>query len=157
MAYLVNLSADEEAFLKETPVLITILIAGADSDIDAAEIAEAKMLIDKNGKGGQTILDQFYQKVIEDFENNLINYLQKYPKETESRNQIISDQLSQLNNILPKLSIEVATQFYVNMKDLARNIAEASGGVLGYMAVDKEESKYIDLPMVSNPANKSQK
>jgi len=155
MAYFVNLSATEELFLMETPVLITILIAGADSEIDTAEINEAKMLLEKNGKGGQTELDHFYKKIIEDFELNLYNYLQKYPKETNSRNQMISEQLSQLNQILPQLSDSIALQFYDNMKDLARHIAQASGGVLGYMAVDKEESKYMDLPMVNNPAHKS--
>jgi len=39
------------------------------------------------------------------------------------------------------------------MKDIAKRIAKASGGVLGYISVDYEESKLMELRMIKNPAN----
>ena len=35
----------------------------------------------------------------------------------------------------------------------AKQIAEASGGVFGYMAIDYEESKLIELKMIKDPAH----
>jgi hypothetical protein len=38
------------------------------------------------------------------------------------------------------------------MKDIAKRIAKASGGVLGYISVDHEKSKLMELKMIKNPA-----
>ena len=150
MAVFFNLSAEEEAFLIKTPAIITILIAGADSDIDKAEIQEAKEIIYRI-KENASSLSSFYNQVIENFEINLDQFLGTYPTNTRERNQIISEELKLLNHILPNLELDTAINFYSDMKQLARHIAEASGGVLGYLSVDKEESKYMNLPMIKNP------
>lgn len=152
MAIFFDIPNEEEAFVIKSPVLITILIAGADSDIDKAEIQEAKEIINSiSNKEEDSSLKNLYKHVIENFESNLSQLLQVYPANAKQRNQIISKELIQLNHILPNLERSTAISYYNNMKELAKHIAEASGGVLGYLAVDKEESKYIDLPMVDNP------
>lgn len=150
MAIFFNISAEEEAFLIKTPVLVTILIAGADSEIDKAEIEEAKEIIERI-KEDDSNLSGFYQQVINNFTSNFDQFLARYPNNARQRNQMISEELQQLNEILPNLENSAAVSFYNDMKQLARHIAEASGGVLGYLSVDKEESKYMDLPMVKNP------
>lgn len=153
MAVFFNISAEEEAFLINTPAMITILIAGADSEIDRVEIREAKEIIDQISRDGVSSLSNFYKLVIENFEANLNNLLFAYPSNAKERNQLISRELTRLNSIFPKLEKPTAVNFYNDMRQLARHIAEASGGVLGYLSVDKEESKFINLPTVNDPEN----
>ena len=56
-----------------------------------------------------------------------------------------------MNEILIKLDKTLAIKFYESLKDFAKKIAEASGGVLGYMSIGYEESKLIQLKMIKDP------
>ncbi|MFT5642306.1 MAG: hypothetical protein ACI9A7_002415, partial [Cyclobacteriaceae bacterium] len=38
------------------------------------------------------------------------------------------------------------------LKELAKKIAEASGGLLGYLSVSYEESKMIELKAITDPS-----
>ena len=60
-------------------------------------------------------------------------------------------ELEKLNEILPKLPKEFAVDYYWSLRSLAKKIASASGGLLGYMAVGYEESKLIGLDMIHAP------
>ena len=147
-----RLDQEEKKLLYKVPVLVTILIAGADSVIDNAEIKEAiEIAKDKKNKSNST-LNHFYHEVDKSFEEDLKSYLAQLPDDTIERNKIIIQQLKKLNDILPKLDKKFAKSFYENMRELAKKIAEASGGVLGYMAVGEEESEFVDLKMINNPA-----
>jgi hypothetical protein len=62
-------------------------------------------------------------------------------------------ELKKLNRILPKIDKNFAVKFYQSLKDIAKNIAEASGGVLGYMSVSYAEAKLIGLRMIHDPSD----
>ncbi|MEM6829901.1 MAG: hypothetical protein AAF551_05250, partial [Bacteroidota bacterium] len=61
-------------------------------------------------------------------------------------------ELRKLNFILPKIDNNFAVKFYASLKELAKKIAEASGGVLGYLSVGYEEAKLMELKMLKDPA-----
>ncbi|MTI37897.1 hypothetical protein E1140_00195, partial [Fulvivirga lutimaris] len=94
----------------------------------------------------------YYREVGTDFEDKLKVMIQQFPVSAEERNPIIIEELTKLNSILPKLGNNFAEEFYASIKDLAKKIAESSGGILGYMAVGYEESKLIELKMINNPS-----
>jgi len=147
-----NLTDAEMERMLRAPLLTCILIAGADNNIDRKEIQEAIQVARKKANKSKASLMEFYQLVGEDFEDKLKIVLQSFPVEATQRNPLIIEELSMLNEIFPKLSKAFATEFYSSLKDLALKIASSSGGLLGLNSIGHEEARYVNLPMIQNPA-----
>jgi len=141
-----KLSSSELDSLAKSPMLVCILIAGADSQIDNKEINSAIDLA-KKGKAKASVAE-FYRTASEDFEDKLKIILQGLPFESVKRNAVISDELSQLNTILPKIDPRFAMDFYDSLRYIAKKIAESSGGLLGIKSIGEEEMKLVSLPMI---------
>ncbi len=146
------LNNEEIETMLAVPILVTILIAGADGQIDKSEVREAISLAKLKQKKARPDLIDYYREVGTDFEDKLKVMIQQFPGDAQERNPLIIEELSKLNSILPKLGDNFAIEFYASIKDLAKKIAESSGGILGYMAVGYEESKLIELKMINNPS-----
>lgn len=146
------LSNEEIETMLAVPILVTILIAGADGQIDKSELNQAISIAKLKQKKARVGLIEYYGEVGTDFEDKLKVMIQHFPVQAEERNPLIIEELSKLNKILPKLDNNFAIEFYASIKDLAKKIAESSGGILGYMAVGYEESKLIELKMINNPS-----
>ena len=147
-----NLSAEEVELMHKAPLLVSILIAGADNNIDKSEIKQAVNLSKSKQKTARKDLIDYYREIGQDFEDKLKILIQQYPVDTTKRTPMIIDELQKLNDVLPKLSKIFAVEFYASLKDISKKIAEASGGILGYMSVGYEESKFVDLKMIKDPA-----
>lgn len=145
------LSKEEQETVKDAPALVTALIAGTDKDIDTKEVDRSLDLMKwKNFRARPDLLD-YYQEVSADFPDRLDRILREMPERKEDRNPWIESRLGKLNTILPKIEKELAEQLYASYRELARHIAEASGGFLGYLSVNFEESRLIKLPMIDDP------
>lgn len=146
------LSTEEVEVMLKAPILVSILIAGADNEIDNSEIKEAVSISRLKQKKARPDLIEYYKEVGADFEDKLKVMIQNYPLKAEERNPLIIEELEKLNGILAKFNNKFAVEFYASIKDIAKKIAEASGGLLGYMAVGYEESKLIGLNMIKDPS-----
>jgi hypothetical protein len=145
-----RLKDNELELMLKAPVLLCILIAGADGTIDRKEINEAiNVTVRRKDKA---ILDHYFREVSQDFEDKLKILLQSYPYESSQRTPILIQELGQLNPILKKLDKYFAKAFYDMLKELAEKIAGSSGGLWGMMSVDSEEAKFLDLPMIDDPS-----
>ena len=146
------LREDEMDVLLKAPVYVAILIAGADGIIDKAEKKKAiDISKDKQGRARDQ-LTEYYKIVGESFEDNFNGLLDNLPVSTEERTQAVSIELRKLNFILPKIDKNFGIKLYSSLKDLAKKIAEASGGVLGYLSVSYEEAKLMELRMIKDPS-----
>jgi hypothetical protein len=146
-----NLSESEIDLLKKIPAMVTILIAGADDQISKSELKEAVNLTKiKQSKARKELLG-YYQEIAPDFEQSLNELLNSYPQDAEIRSKQVIEELERLNEILKKVDKDWATQFVSSMKDIAKKVAEAAGGVFGYLSIGYEESKLIDLNMIKVP------
>lgn len=150
-SYFDNLRQDETDLMYRAPVLIAILIAGADNQIDKKEIKEALNISHLKQTKARRILLDYYSELGKEFEYNLVEEIAALPREARKRNPVIIEELEKLNLILPKLDRKFAIQYYDSMKDIAKRIAAASGGILGYLSVSYEESKLLELKMIRNP------
>lgn len=147
-----NLSKEEENLVMNVPALIALLVAGTDKDIDQKEIDRALELMKWRKFHARPDLMDYYKEVSKNFHadvGRLVDELK--PKEVEERRNILSDELKRLNGIFPKFDKEFAEQLYKSYRELAKGVAEASGGFLGYLSVNFEESKLIKLPMIDDP------
>ena len=144
-----SLEQHEIETMFKVPILVSILIAGADNNIDNAEMKKAVSISKTKQQKARKDLIEYYRVVGSDFEDKLKVLIQHYPVDAEDRNPQIIEELEKLNDILPKLDQNFAIDFYQSIKGIARKVAEASGGVLGYMAVGYEESKFVGLDMIN--------
>nr|PZN52142.1 MAG: hypothetical protein DIU61_11990 [Bacteroidota bacterium] len=144
------LEASEIELMLKAPILVCMLVAGADGKIDSREVNKAMQVARRKAKSND-ILWQYFSVASEDFEDKLRILLQNYPNNAEARNQILVEELADLNAILPRVESSFRRQFYSLLKELAREVAASSGGLLGYNAIDKEEAKYIGLDMIRPP------
>ena len=146
-----KLREDEVKLMYRAPVLVVILLAGADNKFDKKEINKAISLTKLKVSNEQDLLHDYYREVAETFENDLKEEISSLPAPNFKRNALIVEELRRLNIILPKLDRKFAIQFYESLKEISSAVAHASGGILGYMTVGYDESKYVDLNFIRNP------
>ncbi len=135
----------------KAPILVCILIAGADGKIDRKEIKEAITIAGKQARS-RYVLSNYLKYASADFEDKIMILKQGYPRDSGERAAIIVNELSTLNTILPKLGKSFSIQFHSMLKELATKVASSSGGWLGISAVGSEEAQYLELKMINDPA-----
>ena len=144
-----NLSQEQYNELKSSLPLITILIAGADGDIDAQELNWAEKLTHIRSYAQPDLLNHFYEDVEKGFHEELESLIQSMPSDIDTRQDQISKRLAGLNKIFALLPNEVAYGLYESLTSFAEHIAKASGGFLRFGSVSHEEKEWIDLPMIT--------
>lgn len=144
-----QLSESEIELMKQVPAMVTILIAGADEKISQSELQEAVSVTKMKQKRARKELLSYYEYIAPEFENYLNSLLASYPNDTEARSKQVVEDIKKLNDILPKIENKWAQQFIESMKDIATKVAEAAGGVFGYMSIGYEEHKLIGLNMIT--------
>lgn len=149
MELLKNLTALEQQQLKDAIAYITILVAGADGDIDSKELNASEKLAQIRSFSFHDELVPFYQEVSESLGDKLKELIEELPDEVEARQDAISAKLEKLNPILAKLSIHHGHIFYDSLVSFAKHIARATGGFIGFMSIGAEEKQVIDLPMIT--------
>jgi hypothetical protein len=145
-----NLSDREQDAMMKAPLLVCILIAGADNNIDQHEVKSAIHLA--NAALAKSGVSEIFKAAAEDFEDKFKIVLQGLPPDAAQRNPVLVEELSALNAILPKLTKVFAQEYYKCLLFIAKRIAEASGGVLGIKSIGEEEMKWMKLPMIKDPA-----
>ena len=151
MDYLEKLTPAEKQMLIDAPLLVTILIAGADNNIDKREKSWASKITNFRTTTAHHTLKDYYALAAVNFDDRLDHIISDLPKSGTERLPILSSKLSLLNTVLPKLDARFAKAFYNSMITFAKEIAEASGGILGWFSKGKEEKKYLGLEMIDNP------
>lgn len=144
-----NLPDDELQELYDAIPVITLLIAGADGEIDADELEQSEKITKIRGFSGGEIMQDFYDKVGEDYHERLKRWLKVVPKDTAERTAELSSRVEKLNPILAKLTPELGAEMYKSLTSFAMHVAKASGGFLGFGSVNKEEAELVDLPMLT--------
>jgi len=139
--------------MQKAPILVCILIAGADGNIDRKEIKQAITVAQKNKKGTDS-LSGYFKDLSQDFEDKIKVLIQSFPYESTQRTPLVIDELSQVNTLWHKIDPSFASDFYEMLLALAEKIATSSGGLWGMKTVGEEEAKYMKLPMLQDPSQK---
>jgi len=145
-----KLSSGEQELMVKAPLLVCILIAGADGNIDRKEIRKAITVVQKKQKGFDSVAGLF-KEIAQDFEDKLKIIEQAYPYEATQRTPLIVDELAGLNRLWARLPQSFAKGYYDMLLMLAREVAASSGGLLGMKSIGSEEARLIKLTMIQNP------
>jgi hypothetical protein len=147
-----DLTQEELELMYSLPIYVSILIAGADGNIDSTEINKAVSLAGLKKKKARKDLLAYYENVNTDYEDKMKMTIANLPSDPKAREKLLIEDIKKVNDIFPNLDKAFATKLYASLKEIAKHIAEASGGVFGYMSVGYEESLLIDLKMIKDPS-----
>jgi hypothetical protein len=140
-----RLSQKEKDRLSALPVYIVLLIAGADGKIDEAEINKAVKLSRERISATDSDLEEFFDRGYQDFEDKLKAVISSLPRDKASVQKSIKAEIDSLNKILKNLDKNYVKTLTDHLKNLATQVAKASGGRLGFGAIGAEESSLINL------------
>jgi hypothetical protein len=146
-----RLTGSEVELIYKTPMLVCILIAGADGKIEKKEITEAMKFAEKKQRKSMSSVSILFKEISTDFEDKFKILVQAYPYEATQRNPLIVEELAGINEIWRKVDKSFAQEYYNTLLSIAEHIASSSGGVLGYNAIGSEEARYLKLTMINNP------
>ena len=145
-----HLTETEKNLLMASPALVTYLIGSADNNFDAKEEEHSKHVIRIRTATGDPILFDFYKEVDELFAGQLTDLVSEYASlQAKARTQLLIDELAKLNEILPKIDTIYVHALLKSMRSLAELVAEASGGVFGFLEVSYEEKHLVGLQMIT--------
>src|SRR5688572_16421487 len=130
-----RLTGSEVELIYKTPILVCILIAGADGKIDKKEITEAMKFAEKKHKRSMSSVSILFKEISKDFEDKFKILIQNYPYEATQRNPLIVEELGGINQIWRKVDKSFAQEYYQTLLSIAEHIASSTGGVLGYNAI----------------------
>lgn len=142
------LTAEEYQKLKAAIPEITVLIAGADGNIDSKETSWAKKITKVRTYATSEEFHEYYEEIGTDFNDKLNNLIGELPGDVEARNAELSSRISELNAILAKLDPRVAANLYDDFRSFATHVARSSGGFLKFFAMSASEAKWAKLPML---------
>ena len=148
-----KLNDEEIELMLKAPILVCILIAGADGNIDRKEIKQAIAVAQKRKKGNASLAG-YFEELSQDFEDKIKVLIQSFPYESTQRAPLVMEDLAQVNALWTKIDSTFALDFYEMLLALAEKIATSSGGLWGMKTVGAEEAKYMKLPMLTNPSKK---
>lgn len=144
-----GLNQEEQQLMIDAVPLVTILIAGADGEIDSQELSWSKKLTEiRSYSHTDPQLDAYYTLIGEHFEPRVQALIAESPQDTAARQALISEKLAGLNAILPKLEFNFANRLHKSLTSFAEHVAKASGGFLGIGSISPEEAELLSLPMI---------
>lgn len=146
-----KLHRDEQELIKKAPLLVSILVAGADGDIVPAEINRTVKLIHTKSFSETSDIRHLYKEIDHDVESALLSLLNELPADAEEREKDLIEKLSGLNAIMDKLDRHVAIDFYKSLRSFALRVALTTGGIFGMNKINYHEKEIIKLPMLKEP------
>lgn len=146
-----NLSEVERTLVRRSPIWVTLLIACADHDIEEAEIDRAKEIIHIKRYAIQNDVKHLYEELDKSVDDEIDYALTAISAIGDERIKFLEEHISKLNDIFPKLNHTYAAQLHKSLLGVALAVAQSEGGLFGIGRINKDEKKYIHLPMLNQP------
>ncbi len=143
-----NLPKEELQLLLDAPVLITLLIGSADGHLDEDEIKGGHNSVSIKEHTEERVLQDYYHQVAESFDTRIQEFIQELPTDAKKRNELISKKLAGLNKVYKSLDQNFVEELNKSLRSLAHQVAESSGGILGFGSESYEEKQWVDLSMI---------
>ena len=148
-----KLHKDDQELVRKAPLLVSVMVAGADGHIDAAEIERTVNLIHTKSFFESSEIRHLYREIDHDVEAEFKKIVESLPKDFEEREKILWAELANLNRIMGKMDGRIARDLYHGLRNFAVLVAQTTGGVLGVMKMNYHEKEIVKLPMLNEPTH----
>lgn len=143
--------------LQQAVADISVLIAGADGNLDKKETNWMKKLNHIRSYSADELIRPMYQELNDTIFGDIEAMTEALPKDTAERTALLTERLAGLNDIFVAIdNPELAYKLYESYTSYAEHIARASGGIWGIFSIGPKEAKLVDLDMI-NPIAKPEK
>lgn len=143
------LSPKDQKVLFDAVPQVVLLVAGADGIIDDAELAASEKVAHVRSFDFHPEWMEFYEQLDQDLHERLLAMINALPRDTKERQAVLIVKLSRVNEVIEKLDKRQARHYYEGLLSLARHVAKASGGFIGWLSVGPKEAKVTELPMIN--------
>lgn len=143
-----NLSPAETAVMLDAIPNIIVLVAAADDNLDATELAAAQKLADVRAYDNRSHLNAYYETIDAGLSERVKELCTNLPVALREREAILTARLGEVDQILNKLESPYDYYYSETFHSFAKHVAEAHGGFLRYFTVGPKEAKVVDLPMI---------
>lgn len=143
-----QLDQGEKDLLLDMIPMITILIGGADGQLDSDEVNESERITKVRAYVNSDKLSDYYNMVGERFNSRLRELINELPRDTDSRTAELSEEIAKISPVLSKMRDDQAELFLKSWRTFAKHVAKSSGGFLSYLTESAEELALVDLPMI---------
>ena len=141
-----HLSEKERLQLFKAPALVSVFAAHYDDGVvDSKEKADAIRLAHLRTFTSAPVLNSYYEKVDEQFEQNFDEVIRELPEGIEERNDFLEKQLKEIGKTLATVEPEFADDLARSLKSFSRHVFRANSHFL----------EYFLLPGVINHIEKS--
>lgn len=124
-----TLTAEENETLLMFPAYISMLAAHTDTLDEVEKMAAIKFAHTKTFTCDPLLVD-FYQEADKNFESTIEKLDQKLPKDPNSRNTAIKEELENIETIVSKLGSEYADTMQRSMESFRKHVSKAHHNVL---------------------------
>lgn len=150
MSPLRKLSESDREQLYEIPAYITIYIAGADDNIQREEVTWASAVVNYRTITGDELLYTYYDEVNTRFDPAVDSLIARSPTGLNERTVYLENEISKIKPVLQKLDHTYKDALITSWRSLAKQVARATGGILGVGSISKQEEELIGLDMFNN-------
>ena len=144
-----DLPAEEQNALLDAIPKITVMIAGADGSVSETEINWAEKVAHMRSYSNEPQLQSYYEAIDQDMDAKISDIIKNSSRDPYVMVDAIAEDLKGLNDILPKLEYNFRLALYRSFLSFAKQVAQADGGLLGFLAIHGEEADLIELPMLN--------
>ncbi len=146
-----HLSKNEQDLINQAPILISLLISGADGNFDNSEITKAVKIIHIKSYAESRNVRGVYKNIDNQSEELIAALINDLPKETFERTNALIDKLKGLNSIFSKLDHSFAIDLYKSLRELAYYVSQAHSGDLGIGFHNEQEKELAHLEFLNEP------
>jgi len=125
-----KLTMQEQELLFKAPVLVSVLAASGDHEIDKKEKAEAIKLAHLKTFTAHSLLIPYYKEVENNFNVNFEETIKKYAPFDNEKRMALKEEINVLETIIEKLDKDFANMLHKSLAGYAEHVRKADASLL---------------------------
>lgn len=131
-----KLNDQDRDILLKLPAVVAILAAiSNDGTVSSHEKAESIKLSHLRTYTASPLLQDYYKEVDMDFEENFDRIMSRLPAEWKDKEAFLENEITDLNNVLPKLDSRYSRELVDSLKSFSRHVFKSNSSFLRYFVL----------------------
>ncbi|MEO5570918.1 MAG: hypothetical protein ABIT08_11730 [Bacteroidia bacterium] len=124
------MKADEQKLLIKVPVLVSVLAASTDYEINEVQKADAIKLAHLKSFSGDPDLKSYLDKVDKHFVENFESVVKQYAPFDDSKRKALKKEIESVNQVISTLEPDLASKLFKYLSDYSEHVKHAEHSVL---------------------------
>lgn len=125
IAQINKLTPQEKEILFKAPILVSVLAASSDHDINNKEKADAISLEHIKTFSADELLIPYYKEAEKDFKKHFEEVVNKYAPFDDTKREALKEEINKLNIVIAKLDKQYAQALHTSLSSYAEHVKKA--------------------------------